>query len=693
MTTIASTAKQVPSPPSGNDSSGIVRVFNNLRVKSKVSVGFFAVLALLVILAAMAVLSLAAVTRSLTEYERVSANTVRVSGIERDMVGLRRNIFISTMVGDEKAAARAKQLYGDLLKNLGEAERVTANAERRANFQAASKLVSAYYANFEKAQAKRAERQKLVDDGMNVIGPKITQNLSEILKASRAEHDDTVAALAGTSIEQLLQGRLAAIKFLAAPEQKQLDLAKQALATWDSARNELHDKVQNPALKKLAEEIVTLAPRYLAAFNDVSVAVFEVEKLVNDTMAKQAEELADLLAATKETQLKTLNGLSEAMFGMMESTSTTTIIMSIVAIGIGLLLAWVIGRGIAGPVIAMTAAMQRLADGDHGTAIPAQGRTDEIGEMAGAVGVFKENMITAARLAAEQAAESEAKLRRAQRVDELTKAFEAKVGHLVGVLSSASTEMEATAQSMAATAEETNQQSVTVASASEQASANVQTVATATEELSSSIHEIGRQVTQSTTIAGQAVADAQRTDATVQALAAAAQKIGDVVELIQDIASQTNLLALNATIEAARAGDAGKGFAVVASEVKSLASQTAKATEDIGGQIAAIQGATSEAVAAIQGITKTIEEINQIATAIAGAVQEQGAATAEISRNVQQAAQGTQEVSTNIVSVKEAATSTGAAASQVLSAASDLSRQSEQLTAEVNTFLAGLKAA
>jgi methyl-accepting chemotaxis protein len=664
-----------------------------LRVKTKVTSGFFMVLALLIILAVMAVLSLSTATRSFIEYGRVSANTVRVSGIERDMVGLRRNVFINVATGDEKAAARAKLLYGQLTKSLGEAEQAAANAERKVSFQTAGKLVAAYYANFEKAQEKRAVRQKLVDETMSVAGVKITQNLSEILKTSRAEHDDATAALAGTSIELLMQGRLDAVKFLANPGQQLLDLVKQALGAWDAARAELREKLQNPALKKLADENAGLAPQYIKAFNDVAVAVFDVDTLVNDTMAKQADELASLLAATKEGQVKTLTGLSEAMIGMMKSTSTTTIVVSIGAIAVGILLAWVIGRGIAGPVSAMTAAMRRLAGGDHAVEIPAQGRTDEIGEMAEAVQVFKDNMITAARLAAEQAAENETKLRRAQKVDELTKNFEAKVGHLVGVLSSAATEMEATAQSMAATAEETNQQSVAVATASEQTSANVQTVATATEELSASIQEISRQVAQSTAIAGQAVADAQRTDATVQALAAGAQKIGDVVKLIQDIASQTNLLALNATIEAARAGDAGKGFAVVASEVKSLASQTAKATEEIGGQIATIQGATGDAVTAIRNIAKTIEEINQIATAIAGAVQEQGAATAEISRNVQQAAQGTQEVSSNIVNVKDAATSTGAAASQVLSAASDLSRQSEELTGEVNTFLAGLKAA
>jgi methyl-accepting chemotaxis protein len=388
-------------------------------------------------------------------------------------------------------------------------------------------------------------------------------------------------------------------------------------------------------------------------------------------------------------------GIQAAELGGQIYDSTRTMIIGavIAAILICSLAGWLMITGISRPIGAMTEAMKRLARRDMSAEIVGCGLKNELGGMASAVQVFKDSMIEADRLAAEQAAETEVKMHRARKVDELTKSFEAKVGQLVGVLSSAATEMEATAQSMTATAEETNQQAGTVATASEQTSANVQTVSAATEELSASIQEISRQVTQSTVIAGRAVADAQRTDEKVQILAASAQKIGDVVILIQNIAAQTNLLALNATIEAARAGDAGKGFAVVASEVKSLANQTAKATEEIGGQIAAIQGATDDAVSAIRGIAKTIEELSQIATTIASAIEEQGAATQEISRNVQQAAQGTQDVTSNIAGVTQAAASTGAAASQVLSAAGDLSRQSEELTSEVNSFLSGLKAA
>ena len=285
---------------------------------------------------------------------------------------------------------------------------------------------------------------------------------------------------------------------------------------------------------------------------------------------------------------------------------------------------------------------------------------------------------------------------RQERQDKMTKAIEefdhkAKAG--LGTVASAASQLESVANSLSANARQSSEQSTAVAAASQQASANVQTVASAAEELTSSVQEISRQVAESTKIAGDAVNQANKTNVTVKGLAEAAQKIGDVVKLIQDIASQTNLLALNATIEAARAGEAGKGFAVVAAEVKNLANQTAKATEEISGQVAQIQDATSQSVGAIQDIATTIVSVNQIATAIAAAVEEQGAATKEIARNVQEAARGTQEVSSNISGVSQSAGETGEIANSVLSAAAELSRQSDSLRKEVEGFFATIRAA
>ncbi|HEY7383137.1 MAG TPA: methyl-accepting chemotaxis protein [Beijerinckiaceae bacterium] len=363
------------------------------------------------------------------------------------------------------------------------------------------------------------------------------------------------------------------------------------------------------------------------------------------------------------------------------------------AIAMAALLAFLIIRTIGSGIASIVAPMKGLAAGDLAVDVPFRGERTELGTIAAAVQVFKDAPI--AKKQADEAAqlEADAKMRRAQVLDDLTKRFETNVSTLTQALSAAATEMEATAETMSATAQQTTNQSVGVASAAEQTSANVQTVAVATEELSSSIREIAQQVAKSSTIAGRAAHEAKQTDATVQALAAGAQKIGDVVALINNIAGQTNLLALNATIEAARAGEAGRGFAVVATEVKELAGQTARATEEIASQINAIQEETRTAVGAIQTIGATIDEMNAIAAGVAAAMEEQGAATSEIARNVQQAAQGTQVVTGNILDVKRGAGETGSAAAQVLAAAQELARHSEDLGREVDSFLSGVKAA
>ena len=367
--------------------------------------------------------------------------------------------------------------------------------------------------------------------------------------------------------------------------------------------------------------------------------------------------------------------------------------------GIGLVLllsvatALLLIRHISGAIAAMTLAMRRLADHDLGTTIPCVGRGDEIGAMAAAVQVFKDNMAEGDRLAAEQQAEQAARQQRSVRLEGLVSEFERQIGSTVATLASASTQMEATASSMTGNAAQTDAQAVAVAQAAAESSAGVQTVAAAAEELAASISEINHQVTSSASLTGRAVGSVRRTDDTVRALSESASRIGQVVELITSIASQTNLLALNATIEAARAGDAGRGFAVVASEVKSLAQQTARATDEIAAQIAQVQQASSGAVEAIHEIGGLIEEVGAITGSIAAAVEEQGAATSEIARNVQQTAANTQVVTSNIAGVSRAANDTGAAATEVLTAAGDLSRQAENLSAEVNSFISKVRVA
>jgi methyl-accepting chemotaxis protein len=351
--------------------------------------------------------------------------------------------------------------------------------------------------------------------------------------------------------------------------------------------------------------------------------------------------------------------------------------------------------GVARPMTRLNSAMAKMAAGDLDVVIPGAKRGDEIGDIAKTVTVIREN--------AEQKARDEAGARidldnvavaaRKSEMVKLADDFENAVGNIVATVSSASTQLEASAGTLTATAEKAQQLTTAVAAASDEASSNVRSVASATEEMASSVNEISRQVQESATIANAAVSQARKTNDRVAELAKAAARIGDVVELINTIAGQTNLLALNATIEAARAGDAGRGFAVVASEVKALAEQTAKATGDISQQIAGIQAATQESVGAIKEIGDTIGRMSEIASTIASAVEEQGAATQEISRNVQQAAQGTMQVSANITDVQRGASETGSASSQVLSAAQSLSGESNRLKLEVGRFLDSVRAA
>jgi methyl-accepting chemotaxis protein len=366
-----------------------------------------------------------------------------------------------------------------------------------------------------------------------------------------------------------------------------------------------------------------------------------------------------------------------------------------VGLSLGLAAAlWIGIKGLSQPVARLKSAMEKLARNDLRVDVPGIERGDELGEMARTVEVFKKNGLEVERMKEEQQA-TEKRVAERRKADMIRMAddFEGAVGKIVETVSSASTELEASAGTLTKTAERAQEVTTTVAAASEEASANVQSVASATEEMASSVNEISRQVQESARMANEAVGQARSTTQRVSELSKAASRIGDVVELINTIAGQTNLLALNATIEAARAGDAGRGFAVVASEVKALAEQTAKATGEIGQQITGIQAATQDSVNAIKEISVTIEKLSEISSTIAAAVEEQGAATQEISRNVQQAAQGTQAVSANITDVQRGASETGSASSQVLTAAKSLSGDSGRLRSEVSKFLSSVRAA
>jgi methyl-accepting chemotaxis protein len=408
-----------------------------------------------------------------------------------------------------------------------------------------------------------------------------------------------------------------------------------------------------------------------------------------------AERLQTAVRSISNRLIDRVDGFTRAASDEYAMTSWLIIIAAAVGVVLGTLAGALIGHfGIAVPINLLKAVMVAFAGNNLKAEVPGLQRGDELGDMARTVEVFKKNGLEVERLRADQQlAEKRGAEQRKADMHKLADDFEGAVSEIIETVASASTELEASAGTLTRTAEHAQQVTTTVAAASEEASTNVQAVASATEEMASSVTEIGRQVQDSARIANEAVEQAQKTNGRIDDLSRAASRIGDVVELINSIAGQTNLLALNATIEAARAGEAGRGFAVVASEVKALAEQTAKATGEIGQQIAGIQTATHESVVAIKEIGVTIGRMSEISSTIAAAVEQQGAATQEISRNIQQAAEGTTQVSSNITDVQRGAGETGSASSQVFSAAKTLSRDSSRLKLEVGKFLSSVRAA
>ncbi|NIX77895.1 methyl-accepting chemotaxis protein [Microvirga terricola] len=536
------------------------------------------------------------------------------------------------------------------------------------------------------------------------------RSLSSLNDATDAMERASNGALAATRISvNILSMNSGEFRLSGDPRPETIDAVRAQIAKdtfeFDSRLNSLHQNVETEDQDAL-HEIERLAAAYRTELDSTLVAANAVKNYeASDEMRRLREEtLGSLAAATKlRVAVRTLSEKLDHRLQAVSDNATAEylqaskhlMVVAGIGVAVGLAFGFLLGQfGIARPIRSAVAVLQRLANGDFSSAITGANRKDEVGDVARAALVFRENGLEKIRLEKEQeAAKARSEAEKQAAMHQLAEGFEKAVGAVVMAVSSAATQLQGSAHSMTAAAEETSVQSLAVASASEEASTNVQTVAAAAEELSISVQEIARQVADSARIATAAVTDADATAEKVQRLSHAASRIGDVVNLISSIASQTNLLALNATIEAARAGEAGKGFAVVAQEVKVLAEQTAKATSEIATQIQEIQASTAESANAIQNVTNVIRTIHQTSTAIAAAVEQQGAATQEIARNVQQASQGTAEVSSNITGVTRAAEESSAASAQVLTSASDLSEQSELLRSQVGQFLANVRAA
>jgi methyl-accepting chemotaxis protein len=535
-----------------------------------------------------------------------------------------------------------------------------------------------------------AQRMRIMDDANTDM-------------VTRIDRSSTMAARAGRRVENYMSS---AFQLLA--ETTDAGNAR-LLAQAANSRKEYESRMAQ-VLKDLPEKAAVISP-VIAAFQKAVVACDPVIKFASTTTAvednlKAAVRLKAECVPPIEAMITGHTAMVDSLLAeaqtasdqmTVEANSAIHLLYITAAVGLlaGLAIAlWIGIKGLARPIADLKIVMEAFARNELKAAVPGIERRDEVGDMARTVEVFKTNAIEVERLKAGlEATEKRAAEQHKIDMKKLADDFEGAVGEIIETVSSAATELEASAGTLTSTAVRSQELTTMVSAASEEASTNVQSVASATEELTSSVNEISRQVQESARMASEAVGQARKTNEHVGKLSQAATRIGDVVELINTIAGQTNLLALNATIEAARAGEAGRGFAVVASEVKALAEQTARATGEIGQQIAGIQSATHESVNAIKEISGTIEKLSEISSTIAAAVEEQGAATQEISRNVQQAAQGTTQVSSNIIDVQRGATETGSASSQVLSAAQSLSKDSNRLKLEVGKFLNSVRVA
>jgi methyl-accepting chemotaxis protein len=659
---------------------------------ARIYLGFGTLMALGLAVAAFGVWQLSTVSGQVGRLTQVSENTVRMLEVGKLLETIRRaGLRYKTVGGDDpiKELTDSQSAATDLLAAGAKAARLD---ERRRVYEEVRGSLGAYRAKFDslvQTGTKMRDDRKALFAG----GDELTAATARAVDAARATGEPGLAAHAASVEAKILLVRVANWRFLATVDPKGPDTFRVNVQNAKNAIGELEKDPSSGPVQPLLAGVKTALGAYVASFEDLSSGILKSEALFEGEMVPLIVEMQKRLAAVKVAQVAELGNTKTATEETIATSSLTQEALAVVALVLGAALAFTIGRSIARPVIGMTSAMGRLAAGDKAVVIPAKGNRDEIGEMAEAVEVFRQGMIKADELTAAARDESARQERRTKAVDGFIAAFDTSVTSMLGSLGSAAAEMQASSETMRATADESSQQSAAVAAAADQALANVQTVAAASEELSASITEISRQVAHSASIAGRAVEDAGRTDVTVRSLADAATKIGDVVKLISGIASQTNLLALNATIEAARAGEMGKGFAVVATEVKSLANQTAQATEEISAQITAMQAITEQAVTAIREIGGTIGQMNEISTSVASAVEEQGAATQEITRNTQEAAKGTAEVTANIAGVSQGASETGAAAEQVLTAAGGLGRQAEALRGEVDHFLANIRAA
>jgi methyl-accepting chemotaxis protein len=654
--------------------------------------GFAIVLAISAVSMGIAYLGFDRVSAGVATYRKSVSEADLARNIDRELISYRGLARYYVVTGKEEDATAALAAEASLKDAIDKSMKGTTNPAGLDQITRLARDFDVFKKIFAEILKTKSESARLAQDQLGRGGTVLRFKLDD-LAISAGEAELPAVELGAKQLTAQYQATTVLVAtFVINSDQA---VATNALARLKLVENSVH--AISSSDEKIAQDLKTIL-RLLEQYRQAFDKLIENSKSIDELTAKMADSAAAIVkgaGAMKAGLLSDQQRLEQESDAVIGETERLILMLAAGGFLLGAVLALLLGRGISRPMIEMCKAMRELAGGNFDVVLPGLGRKDELGEMAGAVEEFKLQAVAKAeRDAAEHDAQNRASS--AARRTELIRfadQFEAAVGAIVSNVSSSAVQLEQAAGTLTRTAETTQSLSSQVAGASEEASSNIQSVAAATEELSTSVDEIGRRVRDSSRIAEAAVLQAQQTDGRIGKLSRAAQEIGDVVKLITAIAEQTNLLALNATIEAARAGEAGRGFAVVAAEVKSLASQTAKATDEISTHISGMQGATQESVAAIKEIGGTIGQISSIASAIASAVDQQSSATQEIARNVQNVAQGTHEAAANIMQVNRGASETGSASEEVLNSARTLSSESTRLRQELDRFMANIRAA